>query len=379
MASQPATQPPPSASSTPPDGSPTPPSLTIKYKSIEVSLESEHVVFVKTMLSVVIRREESCNPSFPCDSAQYLVAGDLVDYVVSCLAVRYPDLSLLNAARSSKWTDAHDRAFLKLLEAPAFRDELDGLEWTNKEKKVRKQDGVGQSGRISKTHTWSLTPDGKSLQVPISKCGSYALMTGMADAAAFNGVLQFPWGSKDSSVSSKAARMQLTDFVLLQPSEPDTVRVGIASFDLDLNSLVLVIPEEDNGRKVEIHVQQKLEPEWRAATHISGPRALCHQSGPGAVDKSDPIVLPRALARTGRHSYLKPYNSAAEDYEFDEYETELDKEELLNRVELQKAAPGKAVLTMYMMAPKVDTDHHKRKRTSAFALSPPPPRAMDSR
>lgn len=140
--------------------------------------------------------------------------------------------------------------------------------------------------------------------------------------------------------------------------------------------IVLVIPVLEHGRTVEVQVQQKLSPEWRQMEHIAGPGTVRHQSGPGDVETSGPIVLPRPLAREGRDSYLcRPMRSWGSDdgnAEVAEYEAELDKEELLGRCDLESDGEGKATLTLHLSASRhgADEAHAKRKRIHAFAMSP---------
>ena len=94
------------------EATPLPPPITVKYKTVTITCIPAVVGFMKTMLQVITPREEACNPSFPCDRSRFLVAGDFVDYLLTTLCARFPDLDFLGAVHQKKWGDAHDRAFL---------------------------------------------------------------------------------------------------------------------------------------------------------------------------------------------------------------------------------------------------------------------------
>lgn len=264
-----------------------------------------------------------------------------------------------------------------------------------------------------RTHTWNLSADGDSLLVPEAQRCAYATAIGKEDPAAWDGILPFPWLGRPDALagSSGKAHVKVTDFGRFLPEDcPESVVcIGIAPFDMLHTSvrlplpalavsphdthrvvvrarrvaqLVLCIPELDNGRTVEVHVQQKLPGRWRRMDHLSGPGNLHHQSGPDAVDSSGPIHLARPLVRSGDHSYLHTYTPSEREADSDglsmfpdEYETELDKAELIARGELVSDGDGRAVLSLHISPPRMDaTEGAKRKRAQAFAASPPAPR-----
>ena len=63
--------------------------IHLKCKNVTVDFDPEHTAFVRTMLSLIVKREKKVQPVFPCDSSEYLVAGDLINYLISCLAATH--------------------------------------------------------------------------------------------------------------------------------------------------------------------------------------------------------------------------------------------------------------------------------------------------
>lgn len=108
--------------------------------------------------------------------------------------------------------------------------------------------------------------------------------------------------------------------------------------------------------------------------HLGGPNLLVHQSGASNTSVSPTIVLPRPLAREGKHAYLECDVELSQHKEA-HYETSYSAEELEDRKEMHMHE-GYLVLELHMQKLKTpkDPEEKKRKRNETFASSPPAPR-----
>jgi len=198
----------------------------------KATVTAAEVLFIRTLCEFVgTRTNVLSSAQFPCDSADFLKAEDLVDFIKEALGGLHPNCVLVKGKTS--WTSDDDKRLFNLITDPNGGQLTKG-EWTQHSKPVRK---VGPcTGRISKRFEWRKTLDEKQLLAPLgTRRTDIAKALNIDDPLGWDGKISFPWVGKATATSgggvaaSRAPLKPLVDFLL--PSDgscPDNQFVAFA-------------------------------------------------------------------------------------------------------------------------------------------------------